>query len=578
MRPTGGAVGLHRPLRARHDAGELAAAGGHWWRMRSPIIGISCAPTRSYRAPSAQERAALEELHGWLAGPGAERPCRGDPVRALRDRQAPWFRQSARLVPGLYEVLLGQSEGPRFGTFVAIYGAAETRALIEAAPCPSRPRRHDGARPRPPPASPRSRARGRPEKAWPGQGAAGRRPAHQLGRPPDPMRRRIALDVLDRVLGPDHRPFDETFQGHPQLDAARGPRPGLRPAAGDHGAAPAGPDRSYRAPAAPLSAEGADASPTCCAWVRPSSCSSRRRRTRPWPRPCASRPAASGARCRCSTPCCASSPPRAASCSKARTPRSSTRPSGCGTAGPRPTARSGPEKSRRRIRPSHRSTSRSARRSSAGPRSWVPRSCRPARCAGAAAGWSTRCRATIMAPGGCRTPPPPCPPCCSVRSRASACSTSAPPRAARRRSLPSWAPRLPHWNGRPGAPSFSCAISGRLTLDAEIVVADALEWQRARPLSRVLLDAPCTATGTIRRHPDVPWAKSPADVARLAEAQARLLEAAVGFLDTGGVLVYAVCSLQPEEGPQRIEALLAAGRRSSASPSGRPSCRASRSS
>ena len=65
---------------------------------------------------------------------------------------------------------------------------------------------------------------------------------------------------------------------------------------------------------------------------------------------------------------------------------------------------------------------------------------------------------------------------------------------------------------------------GRLSMDAEIVVADALEWQPPAPFGAILLDAPCTATGTIRRHPDVPWAKSPADVARLAEAQARLLD------------------------------------------------------
>jgi 16S rRNA (cytosine967-C5)-methyltransferase len=98
---------------------------------------------------------------------------------------------------------------------------------------------------------------------------------------------------------------------------------------------------------------------------------------------------------------------------------------------------------------------------------------------------------------------------------------------------------------------------GRLTLDAEIVVADALEWQAAEPFDAVLLDAPCSATGTVRRHPDVLWAKSPADVQRLIEAQARLLEAAVRFLKPGGILVYAVCSLQPEEGPERIAALLA---------------------
>lgn len=98
---------------------------------------------------------------------------------------------------------------------------------------------------------------------------------------------------------------------------------------------------------------------------------------------------------------------------------------------------------------------------------------------------------------------------------------------------------------------------GRLTLDAEIVVADALEWQPAAPFDAILLDAPCTATGTIRRHPDVPWAKSPADVQRLAEVQGRMLEAAVPMLKPGGTLIYAVCSLQPEEGPQRMAALLA---------------------
>jgi 16S rRNA (cytosine967-C5)-methyltransferase len=98
---------------------------------------------------------------------------------------------------------------------------------------------------------------------------------------------------------------------------------------------------------------------------------------------------------------------------------------------------------------------------------------------------------------------------------------------------------------------------GRLTLDAEIVVGDALEWEAPAPFDAVLLDAPCTATGTIRRHPDVPWAKSPADVERLVEAQGRLLERAVRFVKPGGVLVYAVCSLQPEEGPARIAALLA---------------------
>ena len=98
----------------------------------------------------------------------------------------------------------------------------------------------------------------------------------------------------------------------------------------------------------------------------------------------------------------------------------------------------------------------------------------------------------------------------------------------------------------------------RVGLKAEIVVADANEWQPKEPFDAVLLDAPCTATGTIRRHPDIPWAKEPADVARLADAQAKLLRSAARLTKPGGAILYAVCSLQPEEGPQLVEAALAA--------------------
>jgi 16S rRNA (cytosine967-C5)-methyltransferase len=98
----------------------------------------------------------------------------------------------------------------------------------------------------------------------------------------------------------------------------------------------------------------------------------------------------------------------------------------------------------------------------------------------------------------------------------------------------------------------------RLQLDARIEVADALAWRPETPVSRVLLDAPCSATGTIRRHPDIAWHKSPADLTRMAALQQRLLEAAVAMLEPGGVLVYASCSLQPEEGPEVIERALAA--------------------
>jgi 16S rRNA (cytosine967-C5)-methyltransferase len=96
----------------------------------------------------------------------------------------------------------------------------------------------------------------------------------------------------------------------------------------------------------------------------------------------------------------------------------------------------------------------------------------------------------------------------------------------------------------------------RLSLEAETVAADVADWRPALPASLVLLDAPCSATGTVRRHPDIPHLKEPADVARLARSQARLLTAAASMLAPGGTLVYCVCSLEPEEGPQRVEELL----------------------
>jgi 16S rRNA (cytosine967-C5)-methyltransferase len=95
----------------------------------------------------------------------------------------------------------------------------------------------------------------------------------------------------------------------------------------------------------------------------------------------------------------------------------------------------------------------------------------------------------------------------------------------------------------------------RLSLTAEIVAADALEW-RSPPFDAVLLDAPCSSTGTIRRHPDIPWIKSETDITTLASLQTRLLDRAVELTQPGGTLIYCVCSLEPEEGEQQIEALL----------------------
>jgi 16S rRNA (cytosine967-C5)-methyltransferase len=96
----------------------------------------------------------------------------------------------------------------------------------------------------------------------------------------------------------------------------------------------------------------------------------------------------------------------------------------------------------------------------------------------------------------------------------------------------------------------------RLGLEARLVRADASRWRPDAPVPFVLLDAPCTATGTIRRHPDVARLKTPDDVARLVAIQDRLLDAAAEMLEDGGCLVFCTCSLQPEEGPQRVAALL----------------------
>ncbi len=96
-------------------------------------------------------------------------------------------------------------------------------------------------------------------------------------------------------------------------------------------------------------------------------------------------------------------------------------------------------------------------------------------------------------------------------------------------------------------------------LSAETIAADATAWSPEIPFDAVLLDAPCSATGTIRRHPDVPRLKRPRDVRALTETQDRLLAAAAGMLRAGGRLIYAVCSLQPEEAAPRIAAALARG-------------------
>ena len=79
----------------------------------------------------------------------------------------------------------------------------------------------------------------------------------------------------------------------------------------------------------------------------------------------------------------------------------------------------------------------------------------------------------------------------------------------------------------------------------------------AEPLDAVLLDAPCTATGTIRRHPDVAWLKQPEDVAALSALQTRMIERATAMLKLGGILIYCTCSLEPEEGEAHLAPTLA---------------------
>jgi 16S rRNA (cytosine967-C5)-methyltransferase len=102
----------------------------------------------------------------------------------------------------------------------------------------------------------------------------------------------------------------------------------------------------------------------------------------------------------------------------------------------------------------------------------------------------------------------------------------------------------------------------RIALTAECVAADALEWQPdSAEFDAVLLDAPCSSTGTIRRHPDVPWLKREADIGVMTGLQLRLIDRAVELLKPGGHLVYCVCSLEPEEGAEQIAALLARDKR-----------------
>ena len=97
----------------------------------------------------------------------------------------------------------------------------------------------------------------------------------------------------------------------------------------------------------------------------------------------------------------------------------------------------------------------------------------------------------------------------------------------------------------------------RTGLQAELVVADALHWQPEELFDAVLLDAPCSATGTIRRHPDLIFIKDGTEVPGLVALQAQLIDRALGFVKPGGRLLYCTCSLLPEEGEEQLSAAVA---------------------
>ena len=96
----------------------------------------------------------------------------------------------------------------------------------------------------------------------------------------------------------------------------------------------------------------------------------------------------------------------------------------------------------------------------------------------------------------------------------------------------------------------------RLKLDAELVAADITKWEPAEQFDAVLLDAPCSSTGTIRRHPDIPWLKREEDIATLAALQAKMLDRAATLVGPGGLLMFCTCSLEVEEGEAHVAPFL----------------------
>ena len=97
----------------------------------------------------------------------------------------------------------------------------------------------------------------------------------------------------------------------------------------------------------------------------------------------------------------------------------------------------------------------------------------------------------------------------------------------------------------------------RTHLEAELTPADASVWNSTRKFDAILLDAPCSASGTFRRHPEVLYRARPSIIASGAALQSRLLERAIDWLKPGASLVYSVCSLEPQEGEEVVSAFIA---------------------
>ena len=108
------------------------------------------------------------------------------------------------------------------------------------------------------------------------------------------------------------------------------------------------------------------------------------------------------------------------------------------------------------------------------------------------------------------------------------------------------------------SPSRMARLRGnleRLCLSAELIVSDVLDYRPGQAFDALLLDAPCSATGIIRRHPDLPYHRTPDMIASLAALQQQLLEKAITFVKRGGIVVFCTCSIEPEEGEHHLQRL-----------------------